>query len=150
MKSSNFATTMAFRSGLLVGRADKKEKRKVVMPVQLQEIDDGSILEVRVTGKLVHEDYQGFVPEFDRLVKRHGKIRLLFEMSDFHGWELQAAWDDLKLGVKHVADIERIAMVGDKRWEKWMAAFCRPFTKAKIRYFKSDAFDQARNWLKSD
>jgi hypothetical protein len=81
----------------------------------------------------VHEDYQRFVPKFDRLVKRHGKMRLLFEMSDFHGWELQAAWDDLKLGMKHFADIERIAMVGKKSWGKWMATSCRPFTKAKVR-----------------
>ena len=120
------------------------------MPVHLKEIDDGRILEVRVTGKLAHEDYQRFVPEFDRLVKRHGKIRLLFEMSDFHGWELQAAWDDFKLGVKHFADIERIAMVGDEKWQEWMARFCRPFTMAKVRYFPSDAIDEARNWLKTD
>ena len=60
---------------------------------------------------------------------------LLFEMSDFHGWELQAAWDDFKLGVKYFADIQRIAMVGDEKWEKWIAAFCRPFTAAKIHYF---------------
>jgi hypothetical protein len=120
------------------------------MPVQLEEEDNGRILEVRVTGKLVHEDYQRFVPEFDRLIKQHGKIRVLFEMVDFHGWELQAAWDDLKLGVKHLADIERIAMVGDKKWEKWMAAFCRPFTTAKVRFFESDADGQARSWLKTD
>jgi hypothetical protein len=120
------------------------------VPVQLEEKDDRRILEIRVTGKLTHRDYQRFVPEFDRLVKRRGKIRLLFEMSDFHGWEPQAAWDDLKLGVKHFADIERIAMVGDKEWEQWIAAFWRPFTKAKVRYFESDAIAQARNWLKAD
>ena len=117
------------------------------MPVKLERSDDDRILEVRVTGKLVHEDYEQFVPEFDRLVKRHGKIRLLFEMSDFHGWELEAAWDDFKLGVKHFADIERIAMVGDKNWEKWMAAFCRPFTMAKVRYFEGNALDEARRWV---
>jgi hypothetical protein len=120
------------------------------VPVEVEEKDSGKILEVRVTGKLVHQDYEQFVPKFDRLVERHGKIRLLFEMSDFHGWELQAAWDDLKLGVKHFADIERIAMVGDKNWEKLMATFCRPFTKAKIRYFESDTIAEARDWLKSD
>ncbi len=117
------------------------------MPVQLEQKDSGKILEVRVTGKLVHADYERFVPEFDRLAKKHGKLRLLFEMSDFHGWELHAAWDDLKLGVKHFADIERIAMVGDKKWEEWMAKFCRPFTRAKVRYFESDSMDEARIWL---
>lgn len=117
------------------------------MPVELEERNGGKVLEVRASGKLAHDDYERFVPEFDRLVKQHGKIRLLFEMVDFHGWELRAAWDDLKLGVKHFGDIERIAMVGDKRWEEWMADFCRPFTRAEVRYFSSDAIDEARIWL---
>ena len=120
------------------------------MAIKVEEKDDGKVLEVRVTAKLVHEDYEQFVPEFDRLIKQHGKIRLLFEMVDFHGWEPQAAWDDLKLGVKHFSDIDRIAMVGDRRWEEWMARFCQPFTMAKVRYFQSAAIDQARHWLRTD
>ncbi|MFZ0915768.1 MAG: STAS/SEC14 domain-containing protein [Candidatus Udaeobacter sp.] len=117
------------------------------MPVQLEEKEGGKVLEVRVTGKLVHEDYRGFVPEFDRLVRKHGKISLLFRMVDFHGWEPQAAWDDLKLGMKHFSDIERIAMVGEQKWQEWMATLCRPFTKAKIRYFGSGAIEEARRWI---
>jgi SpoIIAA-like len=120
------------------------------MPAQLKEKDGGRILEVQVSGKLVHTDYQRFVPEFDRLVEKHGKISLLFEMVDFHGWEAQAAWDDLRLGIKHFSDIERIAMVGEQKWQEWMAIFCRPFTTAKIRYFESDAIAEARNWLNSE
>lgn len=120
------------------------------MPVELEEKNGGKVLEVRVTGTLVHQDYERFVPNFDRLTKQHGKIRLLFEMVDFHGWEPQAAWDDLKLGFKHFSDIERIAMAGDKKWQAWMAVFCRPFTKAEVRYFERNATDEARVWLKSD
>lgn len=117
------------------------------MPVELIEKNDGKLLEVRVTGKLIHEDYQKFVPEFDRLAEKHGKIRLLFDMVDFHGWEAAAFWDDFKLGMKHHSDIERLAMVGDKKWEEWMSVFCRPFTKAEVRYFDREAIDDARAWL---
>ncbi len=120
------------------------------MPIELEEKNGGKVLDIRVTGKLVHQDYERFVPDLDRLVKRHGKIRLLFDMVEFHGWELQAAWDDLKLGIKHFSDIERIAMVGDKKWQEWMAVFCRPFTRAKVRYFEKNNIDEARNWLNSD
>ncbi len=116
----------------------------------MEEKEGGKVLEVRVTGKLLHQDYQRFVPEFDRLVKQHGKIRLLFEMTDFHGWEPHAAWDDFKLGVKHFLDIERIAMVGEKKWQEWMARFGRTFTRARIRYFESNAIKEARKWLSSD
>ena len=117
------------------------------MAIQINETDEGRTIEVRVSGKLVHEDYRHFVPEFERLAKQHGKLRVLFEMADFHGWDTAALWDDVKFDVKHFSDIERLAMVGDKRWEKAMAAFCRPFTTAKIRYFDRTALHEARSWL---
>ena len=57
------------------------------MAIKLGENDGGKVLELQVSGKLAKEDYAHFVPEFDRLVKQHGKIRVLFEMVEFHGWE---------------------------------------------------------------
>jgi hypothetical protein len=117
------------------------------MAIKLVETNDGQVLEVQVTDKLAHEDYQHFVPEFERLVNKHGKIRVLFEMSRFHGWETKALWDDIRFDLKHFNDIERLAMVGEKKWQKWLAAFCVPFTTAAIRYFDHDQTDAARAWL---
>ncbi|HEV8543900.1 MAG TPA: STAS/SEC14 domain-containing protein [Verrucomicrobiae bacterium] len=117
------------------------------MAIQLTEENGGAILEVRVSGKLAHEDYQRFVPEFDRIVKQKGKLRVLFEMDDFHGWKGSALWDDLKFDLKHFSDIERLAMLGDKKWEEGMSVFCKPFTAAKIRYFDSVERTEARAWL---
>ena len=45
------------------------------MAIQLTEKNGGKVLEVQVSGKLDHEEYKHFVPEFERLVKQHGKIR---------------------------------------------------------------------------
>jgi hypothetical protein len=40
--------------------------------------------------------------------------------------------------------IERIAPVGDRTWEKWMAKVCKPFTMARIRYFDAPDFETAK------
>jgi len=120
------------------------------MAIQLTETNGGKILEVKVGEKVVHEDYGHFVPEFERLVKEHGKIRVLFDMVDFHGWTAGALWDDVKFDLRHFGDIERLAMVGDSKWEKGMSVFCRPFTTATIRYFERSEIDAARTWLESD
>jgi hypothetical protein len=58
-----------------------------------------------------------------------------------------AFWADIKLDLKHFADIERLAIVGDKKWEKGISVFCRPFTTAKIRCFDRAALEEARAWL---
>lgn len=125
----------------------KDNSNKNIMAIKLMETNDGKVLEVQVSGKLAHEDYQHFVPEFERLVKQHGKIRVLFEMSQFHGWEAKALWDDIKFDMKHFKDIERRAMVGEQKWQKWMAGFCKPFTTAAIRYFDHEQTVAARDWL---
>ena len=117
------------------------------MPIQLDEGSGGKILIVHVSGKLVKADYEHFVPEAERLVRQHGKLRLLFVMTDFHGWDVGAAWEDFKFGVEHLADIERLAMVGEKKWQQGMATFCKPFTKAKIRYFDHADTADAKKWL---
>ena len=71
----------------------------------------------------------------------------MFDTQDFHGWSFGALWEDIKFDLKHFRDIDRLAMVGDRTWQKWMATFCRPFTSATIRYFDHDEITDAREWL---
>ena len=117
------------------------------MPIQIKEENGGKLVAVQVTGKLVRADYEHFVPEFERLIRQHGKLRVLFDMADFHGWDAGAVWEDIKFDIKHFVDIERLAMVGDKKWQHGMAMFFRPFTKATIRYFDHAEATEARKWL---
>ena len=120
------------------------------MSTELREEADGKIIEVTATAKLTRGDYETFVPAVEGLVDRHGKIRVLFEMRDFHGWTAGALWEDLKFDLRHFSDIERLAVVGDRKWEKGMATFCRPFTTAEVRYFDRADIDKAREWIQSD
>lgn len=108
------------------------------------------LLVVRASGKLSKEDYELFIPEVERLIKQEGKIRLLFDMQNFHGWEAGALWEDIKFDLKHFSDIERLAMIGDKKWEEWMAMFCIPFTTAEIRYFDHEQMAEAERWIAGD
>ena len=118
--------------------------------MRLEEKNGGRVLEVQVSAKLTHRDYENFVPEFERLFKLHGKVRVLFEMLDFHGWEAAALWDDIKFDFKHFSHIDRVAFVGDKKWEKAMSRFCRPFTTAKIRYFDLANAGEAQSWITAE
>jgi hypothetical protein len=117
------------------------------MAVELIEKNGGKLAEVRVSEILTHADYEHFVPRFDELVRQHGKLRLLFDMSEFHGWKAKALWDDIRFDVKHFNDLERVAMVGEKKWQQWMSTFCKPFTTAKVRYFDRSEAGDARAWL---
>jgi hypothetical protein len=117
------------------------------MPIQLYEEDNGKILAINLCGKLAKDDYERFVPEFEGLARQHGKLCVLLNLTDFHGWDIGALWDEIKFDVKHFADIERIAVVGDKKWQHGLATFFKPFTNATIRYFDQADTAEARKWL---
>jgi len=120
------------------------------MSVDLHEDAGGKILVIKLTGKLMAEDYEHFVPEVEGLIKAHGKLRILVQMRDFQGWTAGALWKDIKFDLKNFRHIERLALVGDKAWEHGMAVFCKPFTTAAIRYFDHSQADQAEAWIRDD
>ncbi len=120
------------------------------MTDNLEIVASGKLLHVKATGKLTKQAYETFVPEVNKLIEEHGKLRILFELHDFHGWTAGALWEDLKFDWKHWRDIERLAIVGESKWEKGMAVFCKPFTTAKVRYFDRSQLDEAKAWLEAD
>jgi len=107
----------------------------------------GKVMELHLNGTLTKEDYARFVPDTEELIRQHDKIRMLVIMDDFHGWDAGALWEDIKWDCKHFNHVERIAAVGDKRWQKWMTGFCKPFTTATVQFFTHDQLLEARAWL---
>ena len=97
--------------------------------------------------RAVAQGQSTFWPATEAAIKTHGKVRILFIMHDFHGWDAGAMWEDIKFDLKHFAHIERLAIVGETKWEKGMSMFCRPFTTAKIKYFDHADIAKARDWI---
>ena len=101
----------------------------------------------KMSGKLHDEDYKKFVPLVDAEIAKEGKVNVLAQFHEFKGWDAKALWDDIKFSTTHCTKIKQIALVGDKTWEKWMAAVCKPFTMAKVRYFDASEIAAAKAWL---
>ena len=110
--------------------------------------DSPKIIGFKMSGKLHDEDYKTFVPEIEARMAGQTPVRLFAQLEDFHGWDMHSAWDDFKFGMKHYSDFERIAMVGDRKWEEWIVKIWKPFSKAKVKYFDASEVDDAWTWLK--
>ena len=117
------------------------------MALEVTALHGGKLLRVRATDKLTQSEYEAFVPRVEELIRKHGKLRVLLELHDFHGWTAGALWEDVKFALKHFADVERIAVVGETRWQEGMTAFCRPFTTANIQFFPPGQAGKARQWV---
>ncbi|HYT92283.1 MAG TPA: STAS/SEC14 domain-containing protein [Gemmataceae bacterium] len=106
----------------------------------------GNVLGVKATGKLTHADHQQLVPKLEELIREYGKVRMLFDLEDCEGWNLRAVWDDLKFALRHGGEVERCAVVGEKRWQEIGTQMAKPFFQ-KIRYFDKSQSEEAWQWV---
>lgn len=117
-----------------IGIAIKREKKRL-------------FVELTMLGKLTHGDYQVFVPIIDKALREAKGLEadLIVDMTKFKGWEMAAAWDDLKFGVKHRNAFKKMAVVGDKKWEELSVKMMSYLSKGKMKFFKDR--EKALAWL---
>jgi SpoIIAA-like len=109
-----------------------------------------STLGFKVGGHVGPGDYAILVPAVEAAVAAHDEIGLLLDLADFES-ERASAWGaDFRFGQEFRKNIARLAIVGDKRWEEWLAKLASPFYAREARYFHTDAIDDAWSWLEGD
>jgi hypothetical protein len=124
------------------------------MPVGFDEIrvDDtrrGKVVELVFKEKLRKEDYEEFVPMLESQMGGDQKIRILVELHDFEGWTVGALWEDTKFAARHFKDIDKLAVVGDAKWQEGLTFFAKPFTAATVHFFKRGDIEKARKWIRT-
>ena len=104
-------------------------------------------MEMRLFGKLTHEDYKVFVPLVDKAFREAKglEVDILVDMRDFRGWKPRAAWDDMVFGMKLRKAFDKMAVVGDKKWEEVSVRMMSHLVKGKMKFFKNRR--RALEWL---
>jgi hypothetical protein len=110
----------------------------------------GPVVGYKVDGKVKAEDYQQLNSEVQALVDQYDEIYILLDLQEFAGEEAKAWLPDMKFGHRFHDKINKMAIVGDKRWEKWLAALADPFYAKDAELFHSDEVDKAWAWLRED
>jgi hypothetical protein len=117
------------------------------LSIGIERINDDFFLSFKATGKLTHDDYNIITPIIDSALEGvdQPKIKAIFDGTELEGWELRAAWDDFKIGLKHGSEFEKIAIYGNKRWQEISAKVGSWFLSGEVKYF--DDRDEALKWL---
>jgi hypothetical protein len=107
------------------------------------------VIGILATGKITSEDYERVLtPALKEKLKTNTKIRMLYHIdSDFTSFELGAIWDDAMLGIKHLSEIESVALVSDHEIINSLVKFFGHLIKAEIQIFKDSELDQAKEWI---
>lgn len=108
----------------------------------------GNVVGYKAIGTITASDYLTLEPEVKALVEKEGNIRMLIDLSEFK-WEKMEAWlQDLKFGSEFRHEIQKMAIVGDKTWEKWITHLARPFYARNAKFFHIADINKAWAWLR--
>ncbi|WP_027872945.1 STAS/SEC14 domain-containing protein [Spongiibacter marinus] len=119
------------------------------LSIGIDRVGEAFFLSLKAQGKLTHEDYEIITPMIDGALQKveSPKVKALIDGTELEGWELRAAWDDLKLGLKHGSEFEKIAIVGNKRWQERLSKVGGWFISGEVQYFENE--NEALAWLNS-
>ncbi|QDE29998.1 STAS/SEC14 domain-containing protein [Shewanella polaris] len=118
------------------------------LSIGINRIENVFFVTLKAVGTLTHEDYLVITPMLEGALNQiaQPKVSLFFDATELDGWDLHAAWDDLKLGLKHKSEFERVAIWGRKNWLDWSAKIGSWFISGEIKYFEDQ--DEALKWLR--
>ena len=108
----------------------------------------GNVLGYEISGTVKKGDYETLVPEVQAIVEEEGSANLLLDMTDFK-WEALDTWGaDMKFGRDDHKKIDKMAVVGDKRWHKWIGKIADPFFAGEAEYFDTADSEAVWAWLR--
>jgi hypothetical protein len=108
----------------------------------------GNVVGYKANGVITASDYLKIEPEVRDLVEKEGNVRMLVDLTDFQ-WEKLEAWlPDLEFGYEFHNKIDKLAIVGNKTWEKWIAHLARPFYARDVKFYPTNDIVRAWAWLR--
>ena len=82
------------------------------------------------------------------LIAKAGKIRGMIVLQRFRGFAKGVDWGDLAFYASHGDQIERMAIVGDSKWEADVLAMTGKGARVtEIEFFTTDKIAAAHAWL---
>jgi hypothetical protein len=121
--------------------------KKHGLTIGIERVNTNIFISLKAVGTLEHADYLTITPLIEGALEKveQAKVDLLFDAIELDGWELRAAWDDLKLGLKHGSEFDKVAICGNKRWLQVAAKIGNWFVSGDVKYF--DDIEDALEWI---
>jgi hypothetical protein len=107
------------------------------------------VVGVTAVGEVTGSDYTSvLVAEIESRLKRHETIRFLYVLGDaFSSFSADAAWQDTKIGMRHLTRFERVAIVTDTDWLRRTITAFSIVMPGQVRVFPTAEIEVATAWV---
>jgi SpoIIAA-like len=106
---------------------------------------------VRASGKISRDDYEKVVTPLLEAARRDGRrLRFLYEIGpEFDRFTPGAAWEDAKVGLRHLRLFEGVAVVTDLGWIRETTRLASVMMPCPVKVFGNSERAAAIEWLQS-
>jgi SpoIIAA-like len=105
------------------------------------------VLGFKISGALHADDYRDqLLPAVEAVIQGGEKVRIVLVFERFDGLSGGALWQDLKLGVEHLTQWERIALVTDIDWMLHLTSLFGWMTPGDLKRFPLAEREAAIAW----
>jgi len=109
---------------------------------------EGDLITAKISGQLTETELLSLQRATAEIIQQRGKARLLVLVENFLGWQKGGTWSDLSFQMDHDEQIEKMAIVGDRKWKDLALIFtAQGLRKFPIEYFDLAEKDKALAWL---
>lgn len=117
------------------------------MSAEITEVS-GNVLTFKITGQLKQAEFAAAQKRAGEIIRQQGKVRLLVLIEKFTGMDNAGDWGDVSFQLDYDDFIEKIAIVGDQRWEELAKVFTgKGIRHVAIEYFSPADLAKAGAWL---
>ena len=101
------------------------------------------------SGEVSDDDYKDIlIPAMEAKFAEYDKISALYYFgSDYESFDWDAMWDDTKVGMKHLTDFEKIAVVSDQNWVRRSIKAFAWLMPGEVKLYDGDQLDEAKAWV---
>jgi hypothetical protein len=105
-----------------------------------------NVVGIVTKGRVTNEECANILSPVMEDSLKHDKVRLYYEIgSRFPG----AAWEDLRIGVEHIPQWERVAVVTDVGWVRHTVNALRFLMTSEVRVFTTFQAAEGLAWVRS-
>lgn len=117
------------------------------MPVEVNDAA-GNLLQLKLRGMFKKADHDRMIQIAKEAIEREGKVHALIILGAFEGWERRGDWGDVSFIIEQGQHIEKMAIVGDEKWQDDAVVFtAKGFRATAIEFFTPSRLNEARTWL---
>jgi hypothetical protein len=109
------------------------------------------VIAMEAVGEITGRDYdEVLIPLIEEKLKKHDNLKLFFKLgAAFESYSMDAAWDDLRLGLKHPLSFSKCALVTDVEWLRRGSKVMGPLMPMELVVFHLSDEEAATAWIET-